>query len=204
MSEDQLVKLQVMRDVNSITRKRIFAHHPDCDQYNHHIFKLGEWAFCVGDTGMYSALLMSLIINERFSYLSSFPSGMLFLLGTVFFIPAIIQLRWKSRKKLVKFAMRVSLGVSAFYYIIFCFSKANWLFRIGMLAIFATGVITYNYLHKPNSLPECRNCVYGENYHSCLIKVAKILDVKNIELIRTDFPEIDYFLKVKEQRQNKD
>ena len=126
-------------------RKKRLGHHPDCDRFDNHVFKVYGWVLCVGDTGVYSAILFSFLwhvfISDVFWNIDSLS---LFGLGMLFFTPAIIQLFWKSKQKAIKFLMRFSLGISIYYLLLFVFSFSELYWRLLYLGIFIVGVIIYN------------------------------------------------------------
>jgi hypothetical protein len=194
-------RVRVLSNVNSYLRKRLFAHHPDCDRYDHHVFKVFGWVLCVGDTGVYSAILASvlwyLFISDTFWNLDSLS---LFGLGMLFFTPAIIQLFWKSERKSIKFLMRFSLGISIFYLLLFIFSFSELYWKLFYLGIFIIGVFLYNQNNSKKHFYECSICPYGEVYNTCLRRQMGLLRIDGIEKIQDISSTIGNILTIKTLR----
>lgn len=194
-------RMQVLSQLNRTLRKRVFAHHPDCDQYDRHVFKFAGWVLCVGDAGVYSAILLSLLWymfgpgkNWQFGHLTLFSFGILF------FIPAVIQLFWKSKRKTIKFMMRFSLGISIYYLLRFTFSFSSIFWKLFYLVIFVTGTVFYTINNSKKHLYECASCPYGELYPTCLRRNMGLLIIDGLEMIQNVSPSITNIIALKNQR----
>ncbi len=196
-------RLKILSNVNRYLRKRMFAHHPDCDQYDRHTFNIRGFIVCVGDAGVYSAILLILLWHRygpgKNWHISSLT---LFGLGMLFFIPAIIQLFWKSRRKLIKFFMRFSLGISIFYLLSFTFSFSSYYWVLFYLMIFITGTLVYSLNNSKKHHYECKNCPYGEIYASCLRRNMGLLKIEGIEKIQDISPSITNIISIRNQRKD--
>jgi len=195
-------QFRVLKKLQRYLNRRLFAHHPDCDQYDHHIFKIGEWAICVGDAGVYSAISILAIFNFfNLSLFFEYSQLTLLILGLLFFTPAIVQLQWKSREKKIKFMMRFFLGISIYYLLLFTFRTQSLQWKIANLVIFVGTALLYSSSNSKKHLIECHNCVYGENYHTCSIRFQKVLSIEGIEKIRNISKDVDRMLLIQEMKQ---
>jgi hypothetical protein len=154
-------KLDILKKLNKTIRTQIFSHHPNCELYNQHVFTFGEWRFCVGCTALYSTIVLLAIIDFIFRFSINFTPAELFIIGIILFIPALIQLKWKSSKKLIKFLSRVSLGISTYFLLIWIFFAINFFFKTMNGLIFLTVLIIYSKQQGKKQLKECYPCKIG-------------------------------------------
>lgn len=176
-------QLKILNDINKHTIKQIFAHHPNCDLYNNHVFQLSDWRFCIGCTGLYSGLIFAFIL-EMF-HVNNFPSNIFrFGIGILFFLPAVVQLYYKSKIKIIKLLMRFSLGISSFYLATFALYEKVMILKIIYILIFILSVYIYSKLQAKKQLIECIDCKYGEEYSTCKIRYDYILKIQDIESVK--------------------
>ncbi len=186
----------------------MFAHHPNCDLYDHHVFKLGSYRFCVGCTGVYSAIIISFIIDIIlfFKFLDGFTRVFI---GIVFFIPGMIQLYWKSTNSRIKFIMRYSLGISAYLILsgvmlidrisavsamfldklqLLDFTVGNIeLIRFILILGFIAVIIIYNRIQASKRLLECYSC--DQEYITCKTRYKKVLEIDEIVTLLDELPD---------------
>ena len=161
--------------------KQVFAHHPNCDLYDHHVYRLGSLRLCVGCTGFYTSFVVSLLLDIIMNF--NLPINLRFILGYLFFIPAIIQLVIKHKSRSSRFIMRFSLGSSAYLLISAAFIVEGIYWKILNFAIFITVAFIYSRKQGLKQLIECVDCKYAEEYHSCKIKFEDIMKIDGLELI---------------------
>lgn len=161
--------------------RSIFAHHPNCDLYDHHVYRIGLVRFCVGCTGLYSAFLISFILDLVFKF--SLTLTPRFMLGFLLFIPAIVQLNQKSMRRYLKFLMRYSLGTSAYLLLSASLFVDGLYWKILLLSIFISAALIYSRKQGVKQLIECVDCKIGQDYHTCNVKFSDILEINNLDLI---------------------
>ncbi len=159
---------------------QIFSHHPDCDLYDHHVFRIGRWRFCVGCSGLYSAFVLTML-TDFFVY--RFTLDERAIIGFLMFVPALVQLKWKSRTKWIKFLMRASLGVTAYLLLSLTVLLPVWWQKLGMGLLYGITVSGYSRVQGGKQLLECEACVYGESYPTCSRRFSKVLSIDGIEMI---------------------
>ncbi len=195
MNKDE--KIKVMKKFNDAVNKRIFAHHPACDIYDHHVISIGKWVFCIGCLGVYPTIaVLSILAFIGIGY-RAIPAYSNFWIGLLFFIPAVIQLFWKTRNRLIKYLMRVSLGIATYYLLVFIFYFPILFGKVIYSIIFIAGFYYYSRKQGKTQLKDCDTCKYGESYDSCLRKFEYILEIDNLELIADVSPKIEYFVNLK-------
>jgi len=202
---DQQDEITKLRQINSVMIRSIFAHHPNCSQYDHHVLHLGKWRFCLGCTGMYSAILLGFVVDLLvFQWRSLLGMWSRLALGLVFFVPALIQLRWKSSHKSIKFAMRFSLGISIWFLLSTIIYATTFVYQLIFILLFMLGVYLYATSQASKQLLQCEQCRYNQEYDSCLIKFQDLLSIDNLELVEQEHSVIQQVLDLKRRARHDD
>ena len=153
---------------------------------------------------MYLAIFLSLFVDVSiFEWQTSLGMWTRLLLGIVFFIPAVIQLQWKSQRKLIKFAMRFSLGISIWFLFSTILYGNSLLLRLVFSCFLILGAYIYATLQASKQLLQCDQCRFNQKYDSCLIKFQDLLSIDNLELVEHEHPVIQQVLDLK-RRANHD
>jgi len=153
-------------------RVRIFsmqylAHHPACDKFNNHIFRIGSLFFCVGCTSVFLAFVSyTIVFFSMLSFFTSFPyaNGIFAAFGVVM---ALTQVFLKPNNKLIKVLFRFSLGLGLGAYIALIVQVSNLssqvgyftiLIQIALFLLLIPGVFLYNVLRGDSPYLECKEC----------------------------------------------
>lgn len=177
----------VLKQVNKILLRSHFSHHPNCSNYDKHVINIGLYRFCLGCTATYSFIILFFFLDLFFSF-STVPFDR-FYLGLVFFLPTLVQVRYQTRIKLVKFTFRASLGVSIYFLISSLYFVEWWLEILGVI-IFAFVVYFISFSQEGNRLIECVNCSYDQEFNTCVIRYSDLLEIKNLSILRLEHPEV--------------
>lgn len=172
---------RVLSEFNRIMFRHIFAHHPNCDLYYHHVYRIGSVRFCVGCTGLYSAFFISFLLDLVFKF--SWALNLRFILGFLLFIPAINQLFRKSRKRYLKFIMRYSLGTSAYVLVSASLLVEGLYWKLALLTVFILATLFYSRKQGARQLIECEDCKYDQDYKNCNVRFADIKEINDLNLI---------------------
>ena len=172
---------RVLSEFNRIMFRNIFSHHPNCDLYDHHVYRIGSVRFCVGCTGLYSAFFISFLLDLVFKF--SWALNLRFIIGFLLFIPAIIQLFRKSRKRFLKFIMRYSLGTSTYFLVSSSLLVDGLHWKLVLLTVFILAALFYSRKQGVRQLIECEDCKYDRDYKSCKVRFADIMEINDLNLI---------------------
>ena len=140
------------------------AHHPHCSRYSHHLVWVFGRPLCLGCTSMYSGMVLGLPVTFAiahlqlpFSYWAIFHCA--FLLGPTFIQP------W-FQYRIFKIIARLMFGIFITSYwisgvILYPAPFNSWLFKIGLIVVFAAIYALLAFLRKTFTNDPCRTCPEG-------------------------------------------
>ncbi len=153
-------------------RVRIFSmqylvHHPSCDKFDNHVFRIGSLFLCVGCTSVFLAFISySVVFFSMLPFFTSFPyaNGIFAAFGVAM---ALIQVFLKPNNKLIKILFRSSLGIGLGAYTALIVQVSNlssqigsftFLIQIALFLLLIPGVFLYNVLRGDSPYLECKEC----------------------------------------------
>lgn len=153
-------------------RVRIFsmlylAHHPACDKFNNHIFRIGSLFLCIGCTSVFLAFISyTIVFFSMLPFFTSFPyvNGIFAAFGVGM---ALTQVFLKPNNKLIKVLLRFSLGLGLGAYTALIVQVSNLssqignftiLIQISLFLLLIPGVFLYNVLRGDSPYLECTEC----------------------------------------------
>ncbi|MCE7738645.1 MAG: hypothetical protein KAU62_15870 [Candidatus Heimdallarchaeota archaeon] len=143
------------------------AHHPACDKFNNHIFRIGSLFLCVGCTSVFLAFISyTIVFFSMLSFFTSFPyaNGIFAAFGVAM---ALTQVFLKPNNKWIKALMRFSLGIGLGAYTALIVQVSNLssqigyftiLIQIALFLLLIPGVFLYNVLRGDSPYLECTEC----------------------------------------------
>ncbi|MFX0151212.1 MAG: hypothetical protein ACFFAJ_10555 [Candidatus Hodarchaeota archaeon] len=151
------------------------AHHPSCQHYDNHLIRILDKNYCIGCTFIsigFSAGIALIILTQ----LKNLSPIILWTIGFLFYVPALIQINFKPVKR-IKIILRFILGVSvAFFLVAMIYIQWNILGFvlkfIYIIIFYLTVKVTLNYRAKRIDNP-CHNCKNG-TYPFCKENVIKM------------------------------
>lgn len=146
----------------------MFAHHPDCDEYSAHTWRLGPFTFCktcsVGFLLLNSLLVSFLLIPKGFNFFADFYSNIFLLLIlsplVIFYLVGATKGRLKDVLQITFIIFAVILGLSFIY-------VENPFGKIVFLAWISFGLILLFLFRKKKMFKICRECEYEANFGEC-------------------------------------
>ncbi len=143
------------------------AHHPLCNSYKNHIFKIGSLYLCVGCTSLIAGFIVYTTLYFTFPRIfQGYPltNGLISAFGVGL---ALLQLMIHPSRKIIKIIFRFSLGLAVAAYIGIVFLVENWGIKVGLFVLLFACVITYNSLRKEIDIEECEKCEL-KNTRNCI------------------------------------
>lgn len=152
--------------IESFSQKYL-AHHPLCEKYTNHVFRIGPLYLCVGCTSVFLAFIMYTVLFFAVpSLFQGYPliNGIIAAIGVGL---SLLQFVLKPSNKMIKIIFRFSLGLAVSAYLGIVFIVQNWGIKIGLFAMLFAGVILYNILRGQYALEECENCYIMHTEPTC-------------------------------------
>ncbi len=192
LSEDVQLKritpIHVLWAMTKVTAWRNFTHHPTCNKYKNHYFKIRKFKLCVGCTGTYSGIGAFLILYFAVPSIQLNPIVLpiIFLIG---FSSAVLHSLIHLKNKWLKAFLRFCLGFGIGAYIgIIIISPRWWLRGIFILILF--GVIGMFVIIRGTeaNLELCDDCSLHSANPPCDpmkntdLRVKKINDIVDAQL----------------------
>ncbi len=143
------------------------AHHPLCNPYKNHVFKIGSLYLCVGCTSIIAGFVVYTVFFFTFPRVfQGYPlvNGLISAYGVGL---ALLQLMIHPSKKLSKVIFRFSLGLAVAAYMGIVFLVEKWGIKIGLFVLLFACVIIYNSLRKEINIEECEKCDL-KNIRDCI------------------------------------
>lgn len=101
------------------------SHHPECDDFDDHVFKIGKIRLCQGCTAMYSGLIILILLV--WNHILILPQDFLisFIIGSLLFFPTIVQLKFGFKNRSYRIISRWLIGFSIGIYL-----WSAWIFPV--------------------------------------------------------------------------
>ena len=157
MNEEKRVKGNQKNKLKNFSALYL-AHHPLCENYRNHIFKIGSLYLCVGCTSIITAFIVYTILFFTIpSVFQGYPmiNGIVAAIGVGI---SLLQFVIRPSNKIIKILFRFSLGLAVSAYIGIIVLIQQWGIKIGLFSMLFVGVILYNSLRREYALEECEKC----------------------------------------------
>lgn len=140
------------------------SHHPICDCYKNHYFKIGPVYLCVGCTSFFSGSTIFLLLYFLLPTIFQDKPLVIIIPGFIGIILALIQLWWRPEKKIIKILLRFMLGwaMGAFFGLIILIPSWGW--KFGLFAFLFPTTLLYNFLRWKSPQPFSDQCsIHSKN-----------------------------------------
>ena len=138
--------------------QKYLAHHPLCEEYSNHVFRIGSLYLCVGCTSVILAFIVYTILFFAVPRLfQGYPliNGIIAAIGVGM---SLLQFVFRPSNKMIKIIFRFSLGLAVSSYLGIIFLVQNWGIKLGLFSMLFVGVILYNTLRREYAFEECEKC----------------------------------------------
>ncbi len=148
------------------------AHHPECETFNNHVFKIGKIRLCRGCTlsypPMYTLVLILIFWFDARNFLTEtrlwIPNLWWFTIG--FGVAGALALLLRKNSLFINDIYKFSRGVFAGFLITIILTQ-HWGFKIGGGAVLI-GAIAFLSLHRGKDMEKtCEECEWNANYDEC-------------------------------------
>jgi hypothetical protein len=147
----------------------LLSHHPNCQNFENHIFKIGKYRFCIGCFIGYPVAIITVVVLYFLLNLPEIDPNILFWIGVGFMTSFILSPLKLTRYKPIKIGQKIlfNIGGAFLFWWTWSFTRSliiNLLLFIGLFSIFFALVNVY---HSYGLYTICRECEYHLQWELC-------------------------------------
>ncbi|MHA1727654.1 MAG: hypothetical protein ACTSWY_02855 [Promethearchaeota archaeon] len=158
-----------IRVIISAFKPVLLSHHPLCEKFENHSFKLFGKKFCIGCFIGYPSGIIMLIVGYTFGVFSLFSVASLLLIGISLFSVYLLSIFGLTKYKKIKIFSKIPVGAGAAFLIagIFSFPLNFWInFLIAFFLI--QGLVGLMTIKRKKELTEtCLKCEWKNDWDHC-------------------------------------
>lgn len=151
-------------------KEMVFSHHPPCNKYKSHTFRIGQYNFCIGCYVGYPAAVAGIIFGS-WLYLGNATSLYLLLgIGFTCYLTFLFSFSRYSEKKPVKMSQKLAIGLGSGFLLVFGFYIFDiWVgFKILIgIGIFFGLLQPIRLFHNAKLIAVCDACTMKETDPNC-------------------------------------
>ena len=147
----------------------ITSHHPLCEYYDGHTFKLLGRKFCIGCYVGYPSAIIMLIIGYSTQLFSLIPSSILFLFGAILYLSIFLSIFGLTKKKSIKILSKICLGMGTTFIIAWIFSYSTFLWlKILQAFLFVQAILGLMTIKRKKEMDRiCEKCPWNRDWNNC-------------------------------------
>ncbi|MFX0073572.1 MAG: hypothetical protein ACFFAO_21045 [Candidatus Hermodarchaeota archaeon] len=146
----------------------LLSHHPNCENFDKHVYHLGKYRLCIGCFTFYPMILITIIFTLLFIELNWYTSFLLYFISFIFFSPIILNILGLTKYKVLKIFSKVSTGIGVGLYIVsVLFLPVFFIFKILALIPINGFIGIISYIRTKHIVKECQLCKYKGDWNTC-------------------------------------
>ena len=148
----------------------LVSHHPNCKQYEEHVFIIKDRKFCIGCFIGYPSAILGIGLSILLVIFEIIPNYVNLFIGIVLSLAVLLSLTQFPNKRKRKILQKFMIGVGSGFIIssMWFFLGLAWYFKI--LIVWAAIIvinIPISLMHYQNHEKICRNCEWKNNWSEC-------------------------------------
>jgi len=152
-----------------IIKRLILTHHPNCDKFKNHTFKIGKYHFCIGCFIGYPTALVGIFVIQFLNLVKSFDSIYFISIALPLIATFLLSPLNLTKLKSIKFIQKFFIGLGSSFLFWWVWSLPNPI-HINILIfflIFSPLMMALNAYHAYGLYKTCKRCEYAMNWNSC-------------------------------------
>ena len=147
----------------------LLSHHPNCDKFREHTFKIGKRSYCIGCFIGYPIAIIGVITIYFINLVIGISSQFLFTAGTILMASFIFSPLKLTKKKIIKIIQKIlfNLGGAFIFWWIFSFPNPFYINFILFFFIFSILLLLVNSYHAYNFYRTCKKCNFSLDWENC-------------------------------------
>jgi len=148
----------------------LISHHPNCEKFEEHVFKIRDKKFCIGCFVGYPAAILGIGISFPLIYFNLINVWIILGIGILFSFATLLSLTQFPKKRARKILQKLLIGMGSGFIIasLWNFMSFAWYFKILVIwgAIIVLN-IPISIMHYKTHDKICKNCEWKNNWNEC-------------------------------------
>jgi hypothetical protein len=148
----------------------LLSHHPHCEKFKNHTFRLFSKDFCIGCYIGYSSAILGIIISNILFKQHILPSSFFLLVGILMSLFQFLSLTKITKIKKIKMIQKFFIGFGSGFILIYFWYLSDWIWYLTLLfellIIFILN-IPIGILHFKTHEKICIECEWKNNWNQC-------------------------------------
>jgi len=152
-----------------VMKPLMLSHHPICEYYDEHTFRLFGRDFCIGCFIGYPSAIITLLIGYFTGLFSQFNGTELFTIGIIFCCSYFLSIFGFTERKKIKITSKILIGMGSAFVIasIMTINTEIWL-RLLIVLIFSQSIMSVMGIKRQKEMKRiCNTCEYQNNRNIC-------------------------------------
>ncbi len=162
----------------------LLAHHPDCEEFDKHTFKIGRYQFCIGCFIGYPAAILGIFAIFYLNLIDILDAIYFFYISIILMATFILSLLNLTKIKSIKIIQKALIGLGASFMFWYIWTLPNS-FTMNFLIfniVFSLLLTVFNAYHGYGLFKICKKCQYKVDWENCpgFEKVNKSFEKYNL------------------------
>ena len=165
----------------------VLSHHPNCDKFKEHTFKIGKYQFCIGCFIGYPVAILGVLIIFLFNLTNIMESTLLFITGIILMSTFILSPLKLTKFKVIKIIQKILFNLGGAFLFWWIFTLPNHFFINFLLffLVFGIALALVNAYHAFSFYRTCKKCEFSLDWENCpgfkaLFEYCKINNLPNL------------------------
>ncbi len=147
----------------------ILSHHPNCDKFKEHTFKIGKYNFCIGCFIGYPVAIIGVLMIFFLNLINIMESTLLFTTGIILMSTFILSPLKFTKFKVIKIIQKIlfNLGGAFLFWGIFTLPNHFFINFLLFFLIFGIALALVNAYHAFSFYRTCKKCEFSLDWEIC-------------------------------------
>jgi multisubunit Na+/H+ antiporter MnhG subunit len=148
----------------------LLSHHPNCEKYEEHVFKIREKKFCIGCFIGYPAAIVGIGVSFPLVFYYMIIKWIFLAIGVFLSFATLLSLTQFPKKRTRKILQKLMIGIGSGFILtsIWFFMEFSWYFKVLVIwgAIIVLN-IPISLMHYKTHQKSCHTCEWKNDWSEC-------------------------------------
>ncbi|TXT59692.1 MAG: conserved membrane protein of unknown function [Promethearchaeota archaeon] len=147
----------------------IFSHHPNCEKFEEHTFRIRGMKFCIGCFIGIPSAIIGVVLIYFLNLIFSFSQEVLLITGIVLMSTFLLSPLKLTKFRPIKFAQKILFNLGAafiFWWVIYLPNSLFFNLLFGLF-VYMAAISVLNLYHSYSIFRTCKKCEYEMDWESC-------------------------------------